>query len=115
MTVLRKCRPCGHKVLVRLKKIERIKEVKSEFGVIVQLKDEKTLQREQEGHCEGYVMGIGSQAFKIFGEDPWCKVGDLVSICKYSGAEFEDIEEDEIYREVNDEDILCVWEGEELQ
>jgi len=113
MTVLRKAAPCGHRVLVKLVKPEEEKITKSAGGIIVGIKDNKTLEAEKHAMQEARVIAIGHSAFKIFGDGtPWCKVGDLVLIAKYSGEDRKDIEENEVYRIINDENIFAVFEGE---
>lgn len=115
MTMLRELRPCGHRVLVKLVKTEDEKIKYSEGGLIIEIKNNKTLEAEKYATQEAYVVDIGHSAFKIFGDGtPWCKKGDLVLIAKYSGEDRADIEEDEIYRIINDENIFAVFEGESV-
>jgi len=99
---------------VRLKKFEEIKEVKSEgSGIILEIKKESKLNAEKYATQEAEVMALGHTAFKAFDDgEPWCKVGDKVMICKYSGDDRTDIEDGEIYRIINDEDIQAIFEGE---
>ena len=95
--------PCGHRVAVKLKKIEDV----TESGIVISTGSQKT--REQYGTEEAYVEMIGKTAFKAFDDgEPWCEVGDLVAITKYSGKDYE--HEDDIYRVINDEDIMAVLE-----
>lgn len=95
--------PCGHRVTVKLKRVEE----RSEAGII--LSTGKDLKRQQYGVEEGYVVQLGMNAFKGFdGGEPWCAVGDLVGIVQYSGVHYE--EGDDVYRVVNDVDVMCILE-----
>lgn len=101
-------KPCGHRVLVRLKEVEEVSK-----GGIVIASSEKELNRQKYGTEEAYIEQIGSQAFKGFCDgEPWCEVGDLVAIVKYSAKTYED--NGVIYGVCNDEDILaCLEDGED--
>ena len=102
-------KPCGHRVVVRLRKVEET----TKSGIV--LSSGTNLKREQHGVEEAFVEQLGATAFKAFDDgQPWCKVGDLVAITKYSGKDYKDSETEEIYRIINDEDIMAVLEdGEE--
>jgi co-chaperonin GroES (HSP10) len=113
--------PLGHRVLVRLKKKEQVKEVKSEFGIILEQKSNKALQTEQEATCDAYIVAIGSTANKYLdshdgtGETEY-KVGDLVVIGKYAGRLMPDIyDQEEIYRLIKDNDINARYIGENIE
>lgn len=115
MAILRKVKPCGFRVLVKLKKIVPELEKKTEYGIIYELSTDQKEKLKQRATQEAYVMALGPTAFKGFDDGhQWCKVGDLVQICKYSGDDLKDIETDEIYRIINDADIQCIFEGEGL-
>lgn len=111
MEMLRKVKPCGWRVLIKIKKIVPELEKKTEFGVIYALSNAQKEKLKQTASQEAYIVDVGPSAFK--GES-WCKAGDLVQVCKYSGDDLKDIEEGEIYRIINDSDIQCVFEGEGL-
>ena len=82
----------------------------------LRLKTKNRIKLEQRATQEAYVVAIGPTAFKAFDDGlPWCKVGDCVLICKYSGDDLDDVEEDEIYRVINDRDIEAVFIDEGLQ
>lgn len=100
-------KPCGHRVVVKLKTVEEV----STGGIVIATQD--NLKREQYGVEEAFVELIGDTAFKAFDDgEPWCEVGDLVAITKYSGKDYED--GDTIYRIINDDDIMAVLDkGEE--
>lgn len=113
MAMLRKVIPAGFRVLVKLKKVEE--ETLSKGGLIVAAHYGDNLARQQFATQEAHVMAIGDTAFKAYDEGkPWCKVGDLVMIAKYAGEDRKDIEEGEIYRIVNDGDIIAIFEGENV-
>ena len=96
-------KPCGHRVVVKLKPVEE----KTKGGIVISTSD--NLKRAQYGVEEAYVEQIGKTAFKAFDDgEPWCEVGDLVAITKYSGKDYEDGED--IYRVINDDDIMAVLE-----
>ena len=95
--------PCGHRVVVKLKKIEET----TKSGIIIDTGE--NLKRQQYGVEEAFVESLGPTAFRAFDDgEPWCKVGDLVAIVKYSGKDYKD--GDDIYRIINDEDIMAIIE-----
>ena len=95
--------PCGHRVLVRLEEVEE----ESKGGIILA---REITQRDKYATTKAHVVHIGSNAFKDFGDGhAWCKVGDLVMIAKYAGENQEDIEPGQVFRIINDEDIIAVW------
>lgn len=105
-----KIHPAGHRVLVRLKN-ERINEEKTDSGIIVKIKDAKTVEAEQYATQEAIIEELGINAYKAFDSgEPWCKVGDTVLIAKYSGENREDPESGVIYRVINDEDVIAILE-----
>lgn len=106
-------KPAGHRVLVKLKKIDEQKEVKSEGGLILEIKENKKIKAEKRATQEARIISLGPNAFKAFDDgQPWCKEGDLAMICRYSGDDLEDIEDGEIYRIINDEDVQAIFVGE---
>ena len=80
-------------------------------GIIYSLsKDQEQLAMQ-----EAYIVSLGYDAFKGLGSGlPWCEVGDLVLISKYSGEDRRDLDDGEIYRVISDEDIFGVFVGESL-
>lgn len=111
MTIKRKYKPVGFRVLVKLKKVSQEKEKMSEGGIVIAVKTQSKINLEQRATQEAYVIDIGESAFKGFDDGkPWCKVGDLVLISKYSGDDLDDAEDDEIYRIINDRDIEATIE-----
>lgn len=112
----RKIKPCGYRVLVKLKKVEQELVEKSEGGIITQVKTKSRVDLEQRATQEAYVVEIGSTAFQAFDDGkPWVKKGDCVLICKYSGDDLLDIEEDSVYRIINDKDIEAVFPDERVK
>jgi co-chaperonin GroES (HSP10) len=98
-------KPCGHNVLVKLKRVEQT----SKAGII--LATEKELKRQQYGVEYAYVEQLGDSAYAGFADGtPWCQPGDLVAIKKYSGCDFE--HKDEIFRVILDDDVVAVLEDE---
>lgn len=95
--------PVGHRILIKMKTVEEV----SAGGIIMSVGD--GLEREKYSQAEGTVVGIGSQAFKDLGDGtPWCKEGDVVYLNKYSGIHITDPETKEVYRIVNDQDVMGV-------
>ena len=104
----RNFRPTGDRVLVKLKEAEK----KSAGGIIL---TNDTVTRQQYATQEAYVVDIGPSAFIGLGNgEPWCKIGDLVKILKYSGEDDETLEEGFVYKVISDENIIGVFEGEGL-
>ena len=67
-------------------------------------------KREQQAVEYGTIVQVGPTAFKDLGRDPSIvKVGDRVSITRYSGKKVCDSDGVE-YALFNDQDILCVIE-----
>lgn len=106
--------PAGHRVLVKLKEIEKVEEKKSKGGIVLEIVDSSQHRREQFATTDAYVMALGQNAYKGFDDGkPWCKVGDLVKIAKYAGENIEDEDTGIIYRVINDEDVFVVLNTEE--
>lgn len=101
--------PCGHRVVVKVQDITEFDPVyqsarKSGLEIPVNHEDH---QRKQAGMDKGTVVSIGSTAFKDFGGDAWCAVGDLVIFAKYAGKVVEDTDSNK-YVILNDEDVVAV-------
>lgn len=76
---------------------------------------DKTVESQQYATQEAYVVELGPDAFLNLGSGrPWCKVGDLVKIAKYSGDDDPTVEEGSVYRIISDENIFGVYDGEGL-
>ncbi len=114
---MRKVKAPGYRVLVRLKPTEKTKEEVSEGGIIIELKDNKDLELEQQGMREAHIIDIGSSAFKMRStgdSTPWCEVGDCVLIHKHSGTLLDNMEDSYTYRMVLDMDIEAVFPNEKI-
>jgi len=91
-----------HHVLVKLDE----PELKTASGIIISL-DEK---KERKAVEYGTVVQVGPTAFIDYGRTPdIVKVGDRISLNRYSGKSVVDNDETE-YVIVNDQDVLCVIE-----
>lgn len=96
-----KLRPAGHRILVKLKDVEQ----KSKGGII--LASDTDVRAQRYATQEAEVIELGQTAYKAFDDGtPWVKVGDTVLIAKYSGENREDPETKEIFRIINDEDVI---------
>lgn len=99
--------PAGHRVLIK----KKVVETTTKSGLIVVTEDKK--ESLQVAGQYGYVVALGPNAYKDFSDGtPWCKVGDLVYLTKYSGEWKKDEETDEYLQIINDEDVLAVVEEE---
>jgi len=98
---------CGHRVLVKVADLEEVDDIYSRAkraGIELQI-DKKA---EQLAIDRGTVVQIGHTAFKDFGGDAWCNVGDEVFFSRYGGKVLEDPYTKEKYTLLNDEDVLAV-------
>jgi len=102
--------PCGHRILIRVKDITEYDPVykKAKEAGLALADTHEDHQRKQVGMDKGEVVSIGTTAFKDFGGDPWCKIGDTVLFAKYAGKIVDDPEDNKKYIVLNDEDIVCV-------
>jgi len=97
--------PTGHRVLVKLDKVEKT----TEWGFALDI-DEKL---EKGGIQMGVLVAVGPQAWKAFSVDftgtPWAKEGDYIYFSRYAGKFVQDpAERDKDYMIMNDEDILGI-------
>ncbi len=106
MVMKRNPRPCFNRVLVR------IKPLTSPGGLVV-IPDAANVS--QFATQDAYIVAMGDSACVGAGTGKLqYKVGDCVKINKYSGEDDRTIEDGELYRIINDDDVLNVWEGEGL-
>ena len=115
----------GHRVLVKVEKLEDIDEVymaakKAGLAFAENLDEHK---RAELGVDRGTVVEVGSDAFKQFYMNcnpddtrmmffrPWCDKGDTIAFAKYSGKVIEDPEDGQKYVVINDEDVVAVLKG----
>jgi len=90
----------GHRLIVKAEVQEA-----TESGIII-VADER---KERAHSVVGNVVDIGSTAWKDFGGEPWCKIGDRVVFAKYAGRSIVDPDAPEVeFVILNDEDILAV-------
>lgn len=102
--------PAGHRVLVRPDKLEdtdpTLKRAK-QAGIHL-LEDREDMIRERAGVDKGVVLSIGSTAFRDFGGDAWCGVGDYIAYARHAGKWVKDPDTDEDVLVINDEDVICI-------
>lgn len=99
---------CGHRLLVKPILLEESDEVyKSAKALGLELIREDT-KREAESVDKGIVMQIGATAFKDFGGDYWCHVGEMIVYAKFAGKLVKDPVTKEDYIVLNDEDVVAV-------
>ncbi len=60
----------------------------------------------------GTVLDVGPEAFKAYGGDPWCKVGDRIVFVRYSGYTVG--EKEDKFLVINDEDVVTKLEAESV-
>jgi co-chaperonin GroES (HSP10) len=102
---------CGDRVLVKLKSAEKVSA-----GGIVFVDD--TVERNKYATQEAYIIQIGAEVANTepgWCANPWYKVGNLVKIFKYSGEDFTEIEDGELYRVINYDDVLFVWKNKDYE
>ena len=93
-------KPLLHRVLLKLDDVEEV----TAGGIII---SKDILNKERKAVETATVVAIGPTAFVALGGDKdTLKVGDRVSIARYSGKEVTD--GDEKYIVINDEDILVL-------
>ncbi len=70
----------------------------------------KTERQESSIIDRGVVEQIGPTAFKDFGGEAWCKVGDHIDYVRHGGKFVNDPDnKDTSWLVINDEDVLVVW------
>lgn len=106
-------KPKGIGLVVRPDKIEDVDPVyaKARKAGIELVKREET-RREQASVDKGRVLAVGSEAFKAYGGEPWCDVGDYIAYARFAGKYITDPETDEEVLVINDEDVVAVIKGE---
>lgn len=105
-----KIHPAGHRVLVKLKTVET-GDKKSTGGIIIEHLAGYKAEAEQYATQEAYVVELGPTAYRDFSDgNAWCKVGDLVRIGKYRGENLKDEESGDVYRIIQDEDVVAIIE-----
>lgn len=99
----------GHRVLVKPQELKK----KTDSGIIIEYGENEKL--EKAGMSRGTVVQIGPDAWKSmyinnYQPVPWCKVGDEIVHAKYVGFEVTDPDTDEVFRVIQDEDVVIVLE-----
>lgn len=106
----------GHRLTIRPDKVkdseaEKTKQLAEKAGFVLPEKIAEDLENEvvraQASVDQGIVLTIGATAFRDFGGDPWCNVGDYVAYARHAGKWVKDPETDENILVLNDEDIIC--------
>jgi co-chaperonin GroES (HSP10) len=100
----------GHRVLVKPIKLEEADKAVASAKAAGLLILDKTQRQESTIIDVGTVVQIGPTAFRDFGGDPWCKVGDTISYTRHGGKFVKDPDSDEEWLVLNDEDVVMVWE-----
>lgn len=100
---MRKYKPVGDRVVVKIKSLER----KSEGGIIL---TEETAEKEQMAREEGNILAVGEMCGTDQGVE--YKVGDLVAFARYGGKHLGHDEEKNEIRVMREIDILVVIEEE---
>lgn len=94
--------PCGHRILVKPEKLQDVDPIfKAARAAGIDVPDFAKKQ-EQAAMDKGTVLAIGPTAFKDFGGEAWCSVGDKIAFAKYGGKFVDDV------LILNDEDVVCV-------
>jgi len=102
--------PCGYRILIAIP----AQEVKftSDGGILQYSSEEKAEQeakREEAARIYGFVLKIGSDAYKDskkFPSGAWCREGDFVIIRSYAGTRFKLGEQE--FRLINDDTVEAV-------
>jgi co-chaperonin GroES (HSP10) len=106
----------GHRLTIQPDKVkdsdaEKTKKKADELGLVIpdKFKDEIESQatRDRASVDQGIVLTIGATAFRDFGGEPWCKVGDYVAYARHAGKFVKDPDTDEDILVINDEDVIC--------
>ena len=103
----------GHRLLIKPVTLE---EVDPAFAAAKRMGldlSERTQRQESSIIDRGIVEQIGPTAFKDFGGDAWCSVGQMVDYVRHGGKYVLDPDNKETkWLVINDEDVLVVWSKE---
>lgn len=78
----------------------------SSFGLVIP--DIEDAQRNRLAVDSGVVVDMGPEAFKAYGGEPWCKVGDHIVYARYAGRRI--LEGEDSILVINDEDVVAKLE-----
>ena len=101
-------KPVGHRILVspfKLQEHDKVFAAASKAGIVL---PEMSQRKEEVNVDRGVVVALGDTAFKDFGGEPWCKVGDTIGYVKFGGKFVQDKTTEELFLILNDEDVICV-------
>lgn len=113
----------GHRILLKLEKLvnieaDKTKALAEKAGLVLPDKIKEDLDneaiREQASVDRGYVIQVGSSAYKDFGTVPWVKNGDYIAFARFAGKLIKDPFSDSEYVVINDEDVICKFYREEV-
>lgn len=106
----------GHRLTVRPDKAKdsdaaKTKKKADELGLVLvdKYKDELESQalRDRASVDQGIVLTVGITAFRDFGGEPWCGVGDYIAYARHAGKFVQDPDTGEDILVLNDEDIIA--------
>lgn len=106
----------GHRLTVRPDKVkdsdaEKTKQKAEQLGLVIpdKIADELESQatRDRASVDQGIVLTIGKTAFRDFGGEPWCNVGDYIAYARHAGKFVKDPDTGEDILVINDEDVIC--------
>jgi co-chaperonin GroES (HSP10) len=110
--------PCGHRVLVKRKEVEKEVQEGALKGFEMVDPEDVNRVRENDAQIEGTITHIGPDAWKAFrmidndgvvrNGEPWASVGDTIYYAKFAGQSIVDPETEEKYYLLNDEDITVI-------
>ena len=106
----------GHRLTLRPDKVqdseaEKTKKLAEKAGIALPAQTAEDLDAEytraQASVDQGVVLTIGKTAFRDFGGEAWCDVGDYVAYARHAGKWVKDPETGENILVINDEDVIC--------
>lgn len=106
----------GHRLTIRPDKVkdseaEKTKQLAAKAGFVLPEKIQEDLDseftRERASVDQGVVLTIGKTAFRDFGGEPWCDVGDYIAYARHAGKFVKDPDTGDDILVLNDEDIIC--------
>lgn len=98
----------GHRLIIKpftIKEHDKRYASASAAGIIIPEQEERMLQISVD---RGTVLEVGPTAFKDFGGEPWCQVGDLIGYTKNAGKYIKQDDGTNVLV-INDEDVVTVF------